>query len=268
LGVVEEAGDIPLAIAPSPSFPRIFEDVSVDWEVCRAEARCIYWVLSSSTDADVIYSTLRFATDTIWYPEIAGALSPHILADQFFGCMLDGQVVPGKSEYASSIGMALASVLSTQLTIEPENLTLRELCGRVYNRIRSAPEFEPMFMLVVSTLKYVADSAEGLVTHFRGVPNNLSATQKLWLSRIALQTIWRWRHTHGLAVIRPDAMKLICDGSTTDDQTPTTTTTTKTNCFLAMAICLGLRIDIRDLYAPNDKCVVPPSFSLCSLIER
>ena len=267
LGIAEETEHIPLAIVTSPPSARIFEDVSVDWEVCRAEVRCIYWVLSSSTDADVIYSTLRFAADTIWYPEIAGTLSPHILADQFYGCMLDGQVVPGKLEHASSIGMALASVLSTQLTIEPDNPALRVLCGRIYNRVRSAPKFEPMFMLVVSTLKYVADPAEVPVTHFLDVPNNLSATQKLWLSRIALQTIWRWRPGHESAVIRPDAMKLICDGSTAGDRTPTTTAT-KTNCFLAMAICLGLRIDFRDLYAPDNKCVVPLSFSLCSLIER
>jgi len=31
----------------------------------------------------------------------------------------------------------------------------------------------------------------------------------------------------------------------------------KTNCFLILAIALGLQIDSRDLYPPNDKCVVP-----------
>jgi hypothetical protein len=87
----------------------------------------------------VIYSTVRFAADMIWYPEIAGALSPHILADLFFDCLLDGRVIPGKSEHASSIGMALASVLSTHLTIEPENQALRELCERIRDDVQWTP---------------------------------------------------------------------------------------------------------------------------------
>ena len=36
----------------------------------------------------------------------------------------------------------------------------------------------------------------------------------------------------------------------------------KTNCFLAIAISLGLRIDGRDLYAPNNEYVVFPFLSL------
>ena len=34
-------------------------------------------------------------------------MSPHILADRFFGCLLDGHVVPGRSEHARVIGVAL-----------------------------------------------------------------------------------------------------------------------------------------------------------------
>ena len=83
---------------------RVFEDTPVDWEVCRADVRCIYWVLDSTTDIDVIFSTVRFAADTIWYPEIARALSPHILADLFFDCLLDGWMISGKSGHASSMG--------------------------------------------------------------------------------------------------------------------------------------------------------------------
>jgi len=41
----------------------------------------------------------------------------------------------------------------------------------------------------------------------------------------------------------------------------------KTNCFLIMAISLGLQIDIHDLYAPNNKCVVTPIF-LMELTHR
>ena len=109
--VTEEVEQIPLAVVVT-SHTRIFEDISVDWEVCRTDARCISWILDSTTDTDVIFSTVRFAADTVWYPEIAGALSPNILADLFFDCLLDRRVVPGEAEHASSIGMALASVLA------------------------------------------------------------------------------------------------------------------------------------------------------------
>jgi len=103
------------------------------------DVRCIAWVLDSTTDPDVIFSTVRFAADTILYPEIAGALSPHVLADLFFDCLLDGQVIPGKSEHASSIGMALASVLSIHLSMEPGDEGLHGLCGRIHNYIEWAP---------------------------------------------------------------------------------------------------------------------------------
>jgi len=254
LGAPEETEDMSLAvITPSPS-ARIFGDVSVDWEVCKAEICCISWVLSSTTDTDVIYSTVRFAADMIWYPEIAGTLSPHILADLFFGCLSDGQVVPGKSEHASVIGMALASVLSTQLTKEPENQGLVDLCGRVCDCVVQSPG--PTFTLVVATLKYLADSADADVPRFWSVPNSLSTTQKHWFSRIVLQTVWRWTRVHGSAVLRYDTMLLIRNSSTPDNDR--TSATIKTNWFLTMAICLGLKIDIRDLYSPHNTCVVPP----------
>ena len=95
----------------------------------------------------MIYSTVRFAAGVIWYSEITGALLPHILADLFFDCLLDGRVVPGKSEHAGSIGMALASVLSAQLSTEPESKELGELCKRIGNEVEWVPSFEPTFLL-------------------------------------------------------------------------------------------------------------------------
>ena len=160
--------------------------------------------------------------------------------------------------------MALASVFSTKLTIDPENQALRELCGRICNCVVHSPE--PTFTLVVATLKYFADSADADVPRFWGVPKNVSTTQRLWFSRIVLQTVWRWMRVHGSAVLRYDTMSLICNSSIADnDRTPAII---KTNWFLTMAICLGLRIDIRDLYAPNTKCVVTPSSLSYLLIER
>ena len=265
-GLPGETGDIPLAIVNPPPSTRIFGDVSVDWEVCKGEARCISWVLSTTTDTDVIYSTVRFAADTIWYPEIVEKSSPHILADLFLDCLMDGRAVPGKCEHAISIGMALASLLSTQLTVEPETRALRELCDRIGDCVKHSPLSEPAFRLVVNALKFVADSANVHRLGFWDLPNNLSTTQKLWLSRIALQTSWRWGCVHKSTDLDRTPIELICNGFALDnDQTPTIV---KTNWFLTMAIWLGLKIDVRDLYAPNNKCVVSLSFLSHLLIDR
>ena len=259
-GEPEEIGHIPLTVVTSPSPARIFEGYSIDWEVCKAESRCISWILSSTTDIDVIYSAVRFTADTIWYPEIAGTLSPHVLADLFLDCLLDGQVVPGKEEHASSIGMALASVLSTHLTMEPENRALKDLCEHIGKNVRPLFSSKPMYKLVVTTLEFIRDATHMDLHHLHSwnKTSNLSVAQKLWLSRIALQTLWRRKRLVGSPFEPGDAISLICNSSTADGgQTPTII---KTNCFLTMAISLGLRIDIRDLYAPNNKCVPPPIF--------
>ena len=51
LATALEAERIPLAVVPE-SPVRILEDIPVDWGVCKADARCIYWVLNSTTDPD------------------------------------------------------------------------------------------------------------------------------------------------------------------------------------------------------------------------
>jgi len=168
-GIPEETGHIPLAVVTSPSPPRIFEDIPINWDTYKADIRCISWVLSSTTDADVIYSTVRFAADTIWYPEVVGVLSPHVLADLFFDCLLDGRVVPGKSEHASSIGMALASVLSGQLTAEPESERLKGLCRNIGLNVTWSYQSDSnqTLSLVVSALAFIADIAtRGRRVHF------------------------------------------------------------------------------------------------------
>jgi len=273
----EEVEHIPLAVVTLPPPARIFADVPINWDVYKADIRCISWILSSTTDADVIYSTVRFAADTIWYPEVVGALSPHVLADLFFDCFLDGRVVPGKLEHASSIGMALASVLSSQLTTEPER-ELRELCEHIgYNaKWRYRSDSNQSLSLVVSVLAFIADIATSRrypnfpSRRLEGsIPDHLPTTQKLWLSRVTLQTIWQWRRIEGpTAILRLSAMESICEIFTVDSDGDLTIL--KTNCFLTMAIALGLQIDIRDLFAPNDRCVPlpPPSFLGSSLIER
>jgi len=271
-GVPEETELIPLAIITSLSPDRIFEDVPVDWDAYKADICCISWVLSSTTDAEVIHSTVRFAADVICYPEAVGALSPHVLANLFFDCMLDGRVVPGKSEHATLIGMALASVLSSQLTTEPQNQEVREVCNHICNDIQSLhwSDRRPL-SLVVSVLEFIA-----WITTYgwgpgwqvtRTIPDCLPTMQKLWLSRVILQTLWQLRRIKGpTGVLEYEftVMESICKVFAADrDGNPPIL---KTNCFLTMAIALGLQINIHDLYAPNNRCVPPSPFLPGSLL--
>ena len=256
--ITGEAEHIPLAVVVVPS-TRIFGDISINWDTCKADVRCISWVLDSTTDADVIFSTVRFAADMIWYPEVVGSLSPHILADHFLDCLLDGQVIPGKSGHASSIGMALASVLSTHLSVEPGNQTLGNLCIRILDNVEWAHTSEPMFSLVTAVLRFVACAPTPTAAWravgpelFRSMPRHLPTTHQLWLSRIILQTIWRWSHAQDpTVVLNSFVVKSIIRSLRAGDGQ--TLAILKTNSFLTMTISLGLRVDIRDLYAPNNK---------------
>ena len=269
--VGEGVEHIPLATVMTPP-TRVFEGTPIDWEVCKADARCISWILDSTTDIDVIFSIVRFAADTIWYPEIAGALSPHILADLLFDCLLDGQVIQGRSEHASSIGMALASILSVRLCVESEDEGLRELCGRLGSQVLRGDSLEPMFKLAMVVLQMVAKVPiqNEQVTGWgfpESIPNRLSTTHKLWLSRIILQTVWRWRYLLGPTGFFElyDMEEIYRAFAAEGDQMPDIL---KTNLFLISAIAMGLQVDIRDLYAPNNKYVTSPSSLPTPLIEQ
>ena len=273
--VTAEAEGIPLAtVTAAPA--RIFEDVVVNWEVCKADVRCISWVLDFNTDVDVIFSTARFAADTIWYPEIAGALSPHTLADLFFDCLLDGQIIPGKLEHANSIGMALASVLSVQLNMGPESETLEALCQRLRDHVQwkfsyGGPGSEPppamAALKLVVLFPPVAPGTGWSLDDWAlswSVSDQLSTTHKLWLTRVVLQTLWRCQRVQKsipeswIWEMRSFFARLMAgDGRSV--------AILRTNCFLIAAISLGLRIDIRDLYTPDNMCVVScSSHSTCS----
>jgi len=275
-GTPEEADHIRLAIVPSPdaSLPRFSQTIPINWDVHRADIRCVSWILSSTTDTDVIYSTTRFAADAIWYPEVAGVLSPHVLANLFFDCLPGGWVVPGKAEYAGSIGMALASTLSNQLIAEPEDRKLRELCERVDYGVHllQQPDLDQTLLLVTSVLRFIMEIAtdgDSITENFgfmTNIPDRLPTLQKLWLSRIILQTLWRWRRIQGpTTALKFSAIESICKAFAADRDR--NLTILRTNCFLIMAIALGLQIDIYDLYVSNNEYVPLPHFfqRVCSL---
>ena len=251
---ITEPEHIPLAAVVAPP-TGIFGGISIDLEVCKADVRCISWVLESTTDTDVIFSTVRFAADMIWYPEIVGAVSPHVLADLFFDCLLDGEVIPGKLEYASSIGMALASVLSIQLGLDPRAEDLQEICRHINSKLRKEPTVWPLseFSLVAAVLRSIASDTTNWKDAARQIshstPNHLSATHMLWFGRIMLQMVWHWRRIQGPDGVFPYGMFSISRPLTAgDSHIPVIL---KINCFLIVAISLGLELDIRNRYAPG-----------------
>ncbi|KAF9781581.1 hypothetical protein BJ322DRAFT_231789 [Thelephora terrestris] len=240
---------------------RIFEDISVDLEVCKVDSRCIWWVLDYTTDADVIFSTARFAADMIWYPEIASIVSPHVLVDLFFSCSSNGRVIPGKSEQASAIGMALASVISTRLVIDPEDQGLGEICRRIqeddyYLSYDKCSFVEAVLKIVVKPAPEVIlfhDVDRDYFFYRRSV--HLSSTKKLWLSRVVLQCYWRKRLSSDSTTVLPTPPSVFFrkGGTTENDNIPTIL---KTTYLLVVAISLGLQIDSHDLYPPDTPYVL------------
>ena len=94
---------------------------------------------------------------------------------------------------------------------------------------------------------------------FTSIPRHLPTTHQLWLSRIMLQTIWRWSHAYDPTVTL-NSFVVESIGRTLRAGDGQILAILKTNSFLTVAISLGLRVDIRDLYPPNDKCVTSLSF--------
>ena len=253
-----DTSEIPLAVISPPA--RIFEDTFFDWESCQADTRCIAWLLYFTTDSDIVFSTVRFAADFIWYPEISDALSPHTLTDLFFECQLDRRVVLGRAERGSLIGMTLASILSIKLCVEPGSEDLNQLCQRIVHNVDLSSSSEATFKLVASVLDFVAQTpflmadggSLGTGINRNSPPKHLPVTSKLWLGRIILQTVWRWRRLqHHTTItdfywIASTCKKSIAEG----DPVPTVF---KTIWILTLTICLGATVDVRDLFPPNNE---------------
>lgn len=254
----QETLGIPLAAVTLPA--RVFENTPLDWASFQADTRCVAWVLGSSTDNDMIFSTVRFAADLIWYPEFPGTRSPHILTDLLFECLLERRVVPGKAEQASLIGMTLASALSIQLSMESQSDGLNRLCQRIVHNVDLSPSPEVEFGLVMSILYFVAQTpvlmTDGvyLGDKINPPPSNLPAAFKVWLGRMILQTVWRWRRlqhpstTIDFYWIALTYKNLVAEG----DQVPTVFSTIS---VLTLTICLGATVDIHDLYPLNNEYV-------------
>ena len=265
--------DPPRAVAPEPRNWN-FGEIPVDMVVYKGDAHCISWVLRSATDGDVIFRTAQFAAEMILYPEIADVLEPRILANHFLGCLEDGRVIPDRLEHTNAIGLALASVLSVQLCVDPERRELEDISHTIRTYTDWIFLSEPIFLPGVAILRIVSRSPERVRREtfpvwedISDIPGHLSTTQKLSLSRTVLQTVWRWRRVQGAAgTLNLKAVDLFCKVlMANDDHTPPAL---RINCFLIMAVSLGNPIDsIKTLFTPNTEWVTPP-FLLTYLTHR
>ena len=260
--------EMPLSAVGRPWF---LDQNDVCPDNCKADARCISWILNYTTDNDVILYAARFAADTIWYPEMADTLSPHLLFNLFRDCLSYGRLLPGKQEHAVAIGMALASVVSIQLCLEPERADFRELRESIYAYVWNIGGFEPTFATIIGILRISAviphrQFIYGRHVYFR-VPEALSPTYKLCLSRAMLQTIWRWRRVPDApAVFDLEEIDLLCKSlmANGDDSN----TGLKINCILIMAIALGCRVgDLHGLFVPSNVYVISSLIPFISLIN-
>jgi len=252
-----------------------FGEISIDWEARKGDVRCISWMLDSATDSDVIFCTARFASDTTLYPKIAHVLSPRVLANHFLECLSDGRVIPSKLEHASVVGMALASVLSIQLCMEPERGDLLRLSNSIHHYANSVSESEPKLLPGVEILRTVSQTPERVRSEgfqewdiFSKISDDLPATDKLCLSRIVLQTIWRWRRIqHPTTVFKLEEIGSFCRGLMANGGH--ILPTLKTHCFLIMAVSMGDPAGgVHVLFTPDTECVISPFFPSISLIER
>ncbi|KAF9781602.1 hypothetical protein BJ322DRAFT_232648 [Thelephora terrestris] len=67
---VDEGAEGMEQVVPIVPLTRIFGNFSVDLEVCKVDSRCVWWVFDYTTDADVIFSTARFAADMDEFQDI------------------------------------------------------------------------------------------------------------------------------------------------------------------------------------------------------
>ena len=261
--------DVPLAVVVDPA--RIFHDALTNRINHEEDARCVAWVLYSITDKDVILFSVRFAADIVLYPTIAKTLSPHLLADLFFECIIEEEVVRGRIDQACSAGMALASVLSIQLCLNPECQYVQEICRRVTSTIPSLKLDDPAFTLVANALcllaepltapprthlvspRYPLDAQMAGLSRLRGV-ENVSCAFGYWMCRVFLQTVWRSRQLNDSDAMI-DVSKIAVFLTVLLKNRDLIPTVTKTTVVLTLAIALGQTVGLDDLYVPDTKCV-------------
>ena len=260
---------VPLTAVVGPI--QIFDDAVVNWIDNETDACCVAWVLRFITDKDVILFAVRFAADIVLYPTIAKTLPPYLLAHLLFECIIEEEIVPGRMDQACSAGMALASVLSIQLCLNPECQHAQEICRRVMSTIPMLKLDGPTLTLVANALcllaepltappytylvspKYPLDAQMAELSRLRG-SEDITCAFRCWLCRVLLQTVWRSRQLNDSNVMF-DMSKIAVFLNALLKGRDSIPTAIKTTVVLTLAIALGQTASLDDLYVPDTKCV-------------
>jgi len=90
-------------------------------------------------------------------------------------------------------------------------------------------------------------------------PETVPTTFKLWMSRVFLQTVWRWRQVcdPDVMISMSNVMAFFPVSSKNRDPLPIAL---KTTVVLMLAIALGQRVSLDDLYVPDTKCALSFSY--------
>ena len=220
----------------------LFDAKLVKWDQHRGDSECVLWVMEASTDADVLLFTFRFASEIIWYPEIANSLCPHRVAAFFFDCFLDGNIIPGMEERACYIASTLASTLNIRSCMNHDLETVKAIGEQV---LTLNHKIHPDIWVAWWSLSIAFGDR---VTDCPPVREDAPVSFCIWLSRMILQSVY-WKQ----------AKCGECDISCYEDGFEQLVMYRKAppnavilNLVLACAVSLGLRLNPMDLHMSNN----------------
>ena len=224
---------------PSP----LFDAKLVKWDQHKNDSSCVLWIMEASSDADVLLFTFRFAAEIAWYPEIAAPLRPRRVADFFFDCFLDGNIIPGMEERACYIAFTLSSILNIRACTKHDLDAIRPIGERVLALNREThPDIHVAWWSLMITFN------DNPASNCPPLRKDASPAFCIWLSRMVLQSVY-WRQeksgTCDIYHFGPAFSQLV----KYREDPPNAVIL---NLILACAVSFGLRINLTDLHISDN----------------
>ena len=220
----------------------LFDAKLVKWDQHRNDSGCVLWIMEASSNADVLLFTFRFAAEIVWYPQIARSLCPHRVADFFFDCFLDGNIIPGMEERACYIASTLTSILNIRACMNQDLETIKAIGEQV---LALNHRIHPDIWVAWWSLRI---TFRDRVLNCPPLRKDATPSFCIWLSRMILQSVyWRQLKNGGCDIyyfeggfeqlvkyreVTPNAVIL--------------------NLVLACAVSLGLRLGVIDLHISDN----------------
>ena len=226
---------------PSP----LFDATLVKWDQHRNDSSCVLWIMEASSDPDVLLFTFRFAAEIAWYPQIARSLCPHRVADFFFHCFLDGNIIPGMEERACYIASTLASILNIRACINQDLETIKVVGEQVLAlNHRIHPDILVAWWSLLITFY-------DRVTDCPPLREDAPASFCIWLSQMVLQSVY-WKQARAgecdISCYEGGFERLVMYRKAPPNAVIL-------NLLLACAVSLGLRLNLQDLHMSDNSLV-------------